>query len=156
MSKSVNRKRLEAMLEGAPVIEQLEAWLEERLGKPGKANQIAQLKRNVRAANPKPGETSPDVGAADRLSVLKVLQNNHGTVYQRPGGNITYQDIETAIGNLNTEAQRNNAWLDYLEPMWVKDHSLIALIADEFDLDSDDIDNIFDAAVTHRLSKGVS
>ncbi|PKR56334.1 hypothetical protein [Thalassospira lohafexi] len=154
MSKSVSRKRREAILAEFPQHEQGEAQVELWLGNPQKMRALALHKKNVKAANPKPGDTTPDVGSAHRLSVLKVLQNQHGTTYQRAGGKITYEDIETEIAAITNADRRMNAWLDYQEEFWTKDHSLVVLLADEFELDSDDIDAIFDAAVTHRLTQG--
>ncbi|WP_417814045.1 hypothetical protein [Thalassospira alkalitolerans] len=154
MSKSVARKRREEILSEWPVHKQLEAITEEKLGNPSKAAALAGHIKTVKGNNPKAGSPPPDVGSVHRLSVLKVLQNQHGTTYQRPGGNITYEDIETEIAAISNPNNRRNAWLDYQEQYWTKDHSLVVLLADEFDLDSDDIDAIFDAAVTHRLSQG--
>ncbi|WP_417790646.1 hypothetical protein [Terasakiella pusilla] len=153
MPKSWKRARREEIDAKWPWRKQLEALSEEKLGNPGKARQLANDLKTIKANNPKPRDSSPNVGSVHRLSVLKVLQNQHGTTYQRPGGNITYEDIETEIAAISNPNDRRNAWLDYQEQYWTKDHSLVVLLADEFDLDSDDIDAIFDAAVTHRLSQ---
>ena len=154
MSRSVSRARREAILNDWPIHRQLEALTEERLGNPGKASALAGHIKNVKKNNPKEGGSTPDVGAVHRLSVLKVLQSQHGVTYTRAGGAITYEDIETEINAISNPNNRRNAWLDYQEQYWTKDHSLVTLLADEFGLDSDDIDAIFDAAVTHRLSQG--
>lgn len=154
MPKSWKRARREAIDATWPFRAQFEALVEEKLGNPGKVRQLASDLKTIKANNPKPGDSSPDVGAVHRLSVLKVLQNNHGTVYTRAGGAITYEDVETEIAAISDPNARRNAWLDYQEEWWTKDHPLVTLLADEFGLDSDDIDDIFDAAAAHRLAQG--
>lgn len=97
---------------------------------------------------------STNAGAVNRVSVLKVLLDGHGTVYQRTGGAITISDIETEIAAISNPNNRARAELDFLEPNWSPSHSLVTTLATELSLDSDDIDAIFAAAVEHEQAKG--
>ena len=83
MSKSKSRKRRQEIFQHHPQSVQNEAFIEFAMGNPQKLHAIAETKRNAKATYPKPGEEVPDVASVNRVSVLKVLQNQHGVTYTR-------------------------------------------------------------------------